>query len=80
MCLRADRVLHHSLPDVKDRLKCSSYYICDDLTDSDHRPVCAHYTLLTASTGAQFAPAQLGNSSSKGKGKKGDGNRKSRRW
>ena len=32
-----DRVLHHSLPDVKDRLKCIDYYLCDQLTSSDHR-------------------------------------------
>ena len=40
-----DRILAHSLPDCSKNLNCISYTSCEAVVGSDHRPVCAQYTL-----------------------------------
>ena len=40
-----DRVLFHSLPDVRHQLHLLAYQMCDGLRGSDHRPVAAAFHL-----------------------------------
>lgn len=40
-----DRILFHSLPDVRAQLQLLAYQMCDSLRGSDHRPVSAAFRL-----------------------------------
>jgi hypothetical protein len=41
----ADRILTHSLPDARERIRNVGYWVCEDITTSSHRPVCSIYEL-----------------------------------
>ncbi|OQR98559.1 hypothetical protein ACHHYP_08317 [Achlya hypogyna] len=43
--LYADRILHHSLPGVESRLEALAYYVCEAITISPHKAVCAQFRL-----------------------------------
>lgn len=45
-----DRILYHSLPDMRDYLHCTEYASCEGLVDSDHRPVNGVFSLLVSKT------------------------------
>ena len=42
---KQDRILFHSLPDVRPQLQLLAYQMCDALRGSDHRPVAAFFNL-----------------------------------
>lgn len=42
---RTDRILFHSLPDIRDDLKVLHYSLCDAILGSDHRPISAAFEL-----------------------------------
>jgi hypothetical protein len=49
-----DRILFHSLADVRGSLSLVAYELCDALTGSDHRPVSAAFELrLNKKVGAR---------------------------
>ncbi|TMW60049.1 hypothetical protein Poli38472_000091 [Pythium oligandrum] len=40
-----DRILHHSLPDTKDRIRNVKYWLCEEILTSSHKPICSIYEL-----------------------------------
>ncbi|GLE02375.1 hypothetical protein PINS_up011213 [Pythium insidiosum] len=40
-----DRILSHSLPDTRSRLRNTRYWLCEEVLTSTHKPVCSTYEL-----------------------------------
>ncbi|KAJ0406278.1 hypothetical protein P43SY_007066 [Pythium insidiosum] len=40
-----DRILSHSLPDTRSRLRNTRYWLCEEILTSTHKPVCSTYEL-----------------------------------